>query len=339
MATMNDVAQLAGVSIATVSRTLINPDKVASSTKSRVEAAIIKLGYRSSTLTRTMHRSESKIIIILIPDICDPYFTEIIRGIETTAAEHGYLTIFSDGNLQQKRENSYVNFIFTKQVDGILILSSDLSFNVSKAEQRNLPPIVMACEYDPELELPAVHIDNLTAAFEIVNYLTKMGHRKIAQIAGPKESASYQFRHQGYLQALQRADIKLNTSYCVHSDLTFEGGARSLRKLLILSENPTAIFCHNDTMAIGVIQEAKSLGLRIPQDLSVVGFDNIQSSLYCDPPLTTVSQPRYEIGQQAMLILLEQLKGKHIRAGSRLLETKLMIRGSVALPRIRYSNR
>jgi LacI family repressor for deo operon, udp, cdd, tsx, nupC, and nupG len=160
-----------------------------------------------------------------------------------------------------------------------------------------------------------------------------MGHKRIAQISGPEEAALCQFRHQGYQQALRRAGIALNTTYCAHSDFSFKGGARALRKLLSLPDAPTAIFCHNDTMAIGAIQEAKKLGLRVPQDLSVVGFDDIQFSQYCDPPLTTVSQPRYEIGRQAMLMMLELLKGRDVRAGSRLLETKLVIRNSAAPPR------
>ncbi len=336
MATMKDVARLAGVSTATVSRALVYPEKVSSLTKKRVEDAILKSGYISNTLTRTVRRDESKIIITIVPDICDPYFTEIIRGIEETATKYGYSILFSDGKLPQKRENTYVNLIFTRQVDGMLLLGSDLFFRVDdESEQRNLPPIVMACEYDPELELPTVHIDDLTAAFDMVNYLAQMGHKKIAQIAGPQNSTSYQFRDQGYRQALRKAGICFDASYCLYSNLTVEGGASALRKLLALADTPSAIFCHSDTMAIGAMQEAKKLGLRIPQDLSVVGFDNIQSSMYCEPPLTTVSQPRYEIGKQAMLMLLELMKGKRVRAGSRLLDTKLIIRNSAAPPRAR----
>lgn len=216
----------------------------------------------------------------------------------------------------------------------MLLLGADLPFDVSKPEQKNLPPLVMACEYAPELELPTVHIDNLTSAFEAVNYLTQMGHKRIAQISGPEKAALCEFRHQGYQQALRRAGITMNASYSIASDFTFQGGAKALRQLLALREPPTAIFCHNDMMAIGSIQEAKKLGLRVPQDISIVGFDDIEFSQYCDPPLTTISQPRYEIGRQAMLMMLELLKGRDVRAGSRLLETQLIIRNSAAPPRI-----
>ena len=334
MATMKDVAQLAGVSTATVSRALMNPEKVSSSTRKRVEEAVLEAGYSPNSLARNLRRNESKTIVTIVPDICDPYFTEIIRGIEDAAMEHGYLVLLGDSGQQKKRENSFVNLVFTKQADGMLLLGTDLPFDVSKPEQKNLPPMVMACEFAPELELPTVHIDNLTSAFEAVNYLTQMGHKRVAEIAGPDQAALSSFRHQGYQQALRRAGITMNPTYCVKGDFSFKDGVKAVKQLLALPEPPTAIFCHNDTMAIGAIQEAKRLGLRVPQDLSVVGFDDIQFAEYCDPPLTTISQPRYEIGRQAMLMMLELLRGHDVQAGSRLLETKLIVRESAAPPRV-----
>ncbi|EOX4933469.1 DNA-binding transcriptional regulator CytR [Vibrio alginolyticus] len=332
MATMKDVAQLAGVSTATVSRALMNPEKVSSSTRKRVEDAVLEAGYSPNSLARNLRRNESKTIVTIVPDICDPYFSEIIRGIEDAAMEHGYLVLLGDSGQQKKRESSFVNLVFTKQADGMLLLGTDLPFDVSKPEQKNLPPMVMACEFAPELELPTVHIDNLTSAFEAVNYLTQLGHKRIAQISGPDTAILCHFRQQGYQQALRRAGITKDPQYSVITEFSFDGGAKAVRKLLELPEPPTAIFCHCDTMAIGAIQEAKKLGLRVPQDLSVVGFDDINFAQYCDPPLTTISQPRYEIGRQAMLMMLEMLKGHDVHSGSRLLETNLVIRGSAAPP-------
>ncbi len=329
MATMKDVAQLAGVSTATVSRALMNPEKVSASTRKKVEQAVMEAGYSPNSLARNLRRNESKTIIVIVPDICDPYFTEIVRGVEEAALAQGYLVLLGDSGQQLARESSFANLVFTKQADGMLLLGSKVPFDVSKAEQKNLPPMVMACEYAPELELPTVHIDNLTSAFEAVNYLTQMGHMKIGQICGANNASLSQFRKQGYQQALRRADITLNPAYTVQGDLSFEGGARAVNALLSLPEPPTALFCHSDMMAIGAMQQAKRLGFRIPQDLSIVGFDDIQFAEYCDPPLTTVSQPRYQIGYQAMNMLLDQLKGKEIPAGSRLLDAKLVIRESV----------
>ncbi|GMM90771.1 DNA-binding transcriptional regulator CytR [Vibrio fortis] len=334
MATMKDVAQLAGVSTATVSRALMNPEKVSVTTRKRVETAVLEAGYSPNTLARNLRRNESKTIITIVPDICDPYFAEIIRGIEDAAVENDYLVLLGDSGQQKKRESSFVNLVFTKQADGMLLLGTDHPFDVSKAEQKNLPPMVMACEFAPELELPTVHIDNLTSAFEAVNYLAQLGHKRIAQISGPTSATLCQFRQQGYQQALRRAGVTMNPAYSTVGDFTFEAGAQAVRQLLALPEQPTAIFCHNDAMAIGAIQEAKKLGLRVPHDLSIVGFDDIQFAQYCDPPLTTISQPRYEIGRQAMLMMLDMLKGNDVQAGSRLLEAKLVVRGSTAPPRI-----
>ncbi|MGF1763526.1 DNA-binding transcriptional regulator CytR [Aliivibrio kagoshimensis] len=333
MATMKDVALLAEVSTATVSRALMNPEKVSITTRKRVEEAVIESGYSPNSFARNLRRNESKTVVAIVPDICDPYFTEIIKGIEEAAMENGYIVLLGDSRQQKKREDSFVNLLFTKQVDGMLLLGTDLPFDVSKQEQKNLPPMVMACEYSPELELPTVHIDNLTAAFEAVNYLTQIGHKQIAQISGPEQATLCHFRHQGYQQALRRGGVTMNPTYTAFGDFSFESGSTALTRLMALPETPTAIFCHNDVMAIGAIHQAKKMGLRIPQDLSIIGFDDIQFSQYYDPPLTTVSQPRYEIGRQSMLMLLERLKGREVQIGSRLLDATLTIRESTAPPK------
>ncbi len=261
-----------------------------------------------------------------------PYYSDIIRGIEETAMEYGYLVLIGDSAQQAGLESTFVNLAFTKQADGMILLGSDLPFDISKSEQKNLPPLVMACEYAPELELPTVHIDNLTAAFEAVNYLASVGHKQIAQITANPKSALTQFRVQGYQQALRRAGITLNPAYNIAGDLSFAAGARAMTSLLSLPNPPTAVFCHSDMMAIGAMQQAKRLGFRVPQDISIIGFDDIQFAEYCGPALTTVSQPRYEIGRNSMLMLLSILKGNEVQAGSRLLEAKLVIRESVAPP-------
>ena len=197
-----------------------------------MEDAVLESGYSPNSLARNLRRNESKTIIVIVPDICDPYFTEIIRGIEDTAAEYNYLVLLGDSGQQLKRESTFVNLVFTKQADGMLLLGTDIPFDVSKPEQKNLPPIVMACEYAPELELPTVHIDNLTAAFDVVNYLTQMGHKRIAEMSGPTEATLCHFRHQGYQQALRRAGIEMNPAYQAFGDFTFESGVQAATKLL-----------------------------------------------------------------------------------------------------------
>lgn len=327
-ATMKDVAQKANVSTATVSRALMNPDKVSQSTRNRVEQAALEVGYLPQSLGRNMKRNESRTILVIVPDICDPFFSEIIRGIEVTAAKQEYLVLIGDCAHQNRQEKTFIDLIITKQIDGMLLLGSRLPFDAGVEEQRNLPPMVMANEFAPELELPTVHIDNLTAAFNAVNYLRELGHRHIACIAGPEEMPLCHYRLQGYVQALRRSGITVDPHYIARGNFTYEAGARALEQLLALPVPPTALFCHSDIMALGALSLAKRRGLKVPEDLSIVGFDNISLSEFCDPPLTTVAQPRFDIGREAMLLLLDQLHGHNVNSGSRLLDCELIIRGS-----------
>ncbi|WP_404802332.1 DNA-binding transcriptional regulator CytR [Brenneria izbisi] len=327
---MKDVADEAGVSTATVSRTLMNPEKVSATTRKKVEQAVIAVGYSPHALARNLRRNESRTILTIVPDICDPYFSEIFRGIEETAAQHGYLVLIGDCAHQRQKEKTFIDLIITKQIDGMLLLGSDLPFDAGKEEQRNLPPMVMANEFAPELELPTVHIDNLTAAFEAVHYLHQLGHQRIACIAGPENMPLSQYRLQGYVQALRRSGISIDNQYIIRGDFTYETGLNGLITLMKHPLPPSAIFCHSDIMALGVLSQAKKMGLDIPRDISVVGFDDIEQAKYCWPPLTTVAQPRYQIGREAMLLLLEQLHGHTVHSGSRLLASTLVIRESSA---------
>ncbi|MEX5412558.1 DNA-binding transcriptional regulator CytR [Atlantibacter hermannii] len=327
-ATMKDVAERANVSTATVSRALMNPEKVSQATRNKVEQAAIDVGYLPGSLNRNLKRNESRTILVIVPDICDPFFSEIIRGIEVTAADQGYLVLIGDCAHQNQQEKTFIDLIITKQIDGMLLLGSRLPFDASKEEQRNLPPMVMANEFAPELELPTVHIDNLTAAFNAVNYLHELGHDQIACIAGPEEMPLCHYRLQGYVQALRRSGMQVDPHYIARGDFTFNAGAQALDQLLNLPNPPTAIFCHSDVMALGALSQAKRRGYKVPEDLSIVGFDNIALAEFCDPPLTTIAQPRFEIGREAMLLLLDQLQGQIVRSGSRLLDCELKVRGS-----------
>ncbi|WP_075183262.1 DNA-binding transcriptional regulator CytR [Pantoea sp. 1.19] len=331
-ATMKDVAERAGVSTATVSRALTHPEKVSPSTRLKVEQAVIDTGYTAHGATRTARRSDSRLLLVIVPDICDPFFSEIIRGIEVTAAAEGYLVLLGDCAHQNQQEKSFLNLMITRQIDGMVLLGSDLPFDTQQDEPRTLPPMVMANEFAPELGLPTVHIDNLTAAFEAVAHLQQLGHRRIACIAGPDHMPLCHYRLQGYIQALRRSGIAVDPTLIVRGDFSVESGARALEQLMSLPQPPQAIFCHSDLLALGAMKQAKQRGLRIPQDLSLIGFDDIELSHYSDPPLTTIAQPRFAIGREAMLLLLEQLQGKNVNNGSRLLDFEIKLRGSTAAP-------
>ncbi|EGT3621975.1 MULTISPECIES: DNA-binding transcriptional regulator CytR [Morganella] len=332
-ATMKDVARAAGVSTATVSRTLMNPEKVSVQTRQKVENAVLEVGYYPHNLSRGMKRNESRTILVIVPDIGDPFFTDIIVGIEEIAAKHGYLVLIGDCRYQHKPEHTFLNLIITKQIDGMVLLGSDVPFDSRHDEQRHFPPMVMANEFAPELELPTVNIDNLTAAFNATHYLQSLGHTRIACISGPEELPLCKYRIEGYIQAMRRMGMPVREEYLVRGDFTHESGAECAAQLLALPEPPTAVFCHNDIMAIGAIWAARKQGLTLPQDLSVVGFDDLPAAQYCSPTLTTIAQPRYEIGRQSFLLLLEQLQGHTVAKGSRLLDSDLIIRESACAPK------
>ncbi|WFQ78831.1 DNA-binding transcriptional regulator CytR [Xenorhabdus sp. SF857] len=333
LVTMKDVAKVAGVSTATVSRTLMNPDKVSVRTRQKVENAVLEVGYYPHKLVKNLRRNVSRTILVIVPNISDPFFTEVIRGIEETATEQGYLVLIGDCKHQQQQEHAFINLLITKRIDGMVLLGSNIPFDVSKEEQKNLPPMVMANEFTPELELPTVHIDNLTAAFNATHHLQKLGHKRIACITGPETMPLCHYRLQGYIQALRRTGEKIREEYIIRGDFTHENGATLAETLLNLPEPPSAIFCHSDVMALGAMWQAKKMGLKLPEDLSVVGFDNLNLAQYCEPALTTVEHPRYEIGYHSTLLLLEQLQGRLVFKGSKLLEAELIIRASTCSPK------
>ncbi|AER30720.1 LacI family repressor for deo operon, udp, cdd, tsx, nupC, and nupG [Pantoea sp. PA1] len=330
-ATMKDVAEKAGVSTATVSRALMNPEKVSSATRQKVEQAVADVGYAAQSMSRHARRNDTQTLLLIVPNICDPFFSEIIRGVEVAASKAGYLVLIGDCAHQKPQEWTFLNLMLTRQIDGIVLLGAQLPFDVSPEEQRNLPPMVMAIEFSPEMSLPTVNIDNLTASFVAVNHLLQLGHKRIACLTGPEDVALCQYRLQGYVQALRRSGISVDPTYIVRGDFTFESGVDAINQLLALPQPPRALFCHSDIMAIGAISQAKRLGLRIPEDLSVVGFDDIELSRYCEPPLTTVKQPCFEIGCEAVRLLLNELQGNSIHNGSTLLDAELVVRGSTTL--------
>lgn len=331
-ATMKDVAERAGVSTATVSRALASPEKVSVSARQKVIQAMAGLGYSSALLPRQQKRNDSRTLLILVPDICDQFFYEMIRGIEITAAAEGYLVLIGDCAHQNLQEVGFLEQILTRQIDGLLLLGSQVPPLHELVHRDQLPPLVMANEFSADLDYPTVHIDNLTSAFNAVSYLLNTGVKKIACVTGPESISHCQYRKQGYIQALRRHNIDINPHYLARGDFSFDSGRDALSRLMRLPDPPDAVFCHNDLMALGVMHQASLLGIRIPQQLSVIGFDDIDIARYSHPPLTTISQPRFQIGCEAATLLIEIIKGERINGGSRLLEASLVVRQSTLAP-------
>ena len=334
---IKEVAQLAGVSIATVSRCLNNPEKVTARTREKVEAAIGETGYLPNTLARSFRRGRTNMIVVVLPTIGTPFFADVMRGIRTAAEASGYSILIDETDRNTITADEIGAIVVSKQADGIILLASLSPFGteVVSAKSQRILPIVIGCEtIAPELaHLPAVHIDNVAAAAEATQHLIDKGHRRIGMIYGLETSLLTKDRVLGYNQAMQNAGLAVEDGWVVDGRLTIDGARAATRQLLGHPHRPTAIFCANDEMAIACLHEIKTAGLRIPGDLSVVGFDDISYAAVADPPLTTIRQPASEIGERVMYRLVREIEeGRPGEAEVDIVPHELVVRDSVDRP-------
>jgi LacI family repressor for deo operon, udp, cdd, tsx, nupC, and nupG len=321
---IREVAEAAGTSVATISRALQRPQVVAPATLRRVLAVIEKLGYIPSAQPKMLRTARTNIIVALVPDISNPFFSEVIRGIEQIAHEHGYSVLLGDTQKSRDRETVYAQLLATRQADGIITLLPHLP---SIAAVGRLP-LVNACEYFKDSSVTRVFVDNRKAAQEATAYLVSLGHREIAFLSGPMNTQICVDRDAGYDLALRAGDIKRDPELTVLGDFSIESGMLAVENLLAAKQTFTAVFCANDEMAMGAMHALKDHGFRIPEDVSVIGFDDIRYARHTDPPLTTVAQPMSALGRKAMELLLEILERPQTPARKVVLPTELIIRGS-----------
>jgi LacI family repressor for deo operon, udp, cdd, tsx, nupC, and nupG len=334
MANIYEVAKRAGVSTATVSRVLSRPDVVAPETRKKVLRAVEQLGYTPNSAAANLRTLRTRKILVTVPDISNSFFSQILQGIEDAAQRKGYAVLVGDTQHDERREARYASMLKRKEADGLIFLGHRLpreAAEIVKAMAPQCAPIVNGCEFSPKLAVPSVHIDNTKAATEAMDHLYQLGHRRIAAITGPLASPLSRDRLKG-VKAQARARGAESELAIVQGDFSIASGAAMADQLLIRKDSPTAVFCFNDGMAIGVLQAAKRRGYRVPDDLSVVGFDDIQFARYTDPPLTTVAQPMREIGDGTVRLLLEILEGNEIAPVSITLPHTLMVRSSTAPP-------
>lgn len=323
--TLKDIGEMAGVSIATVSRALSFPDKVSARSHHKIEQAMLSMRYFPHTGIRKKEKNEVSTVLILVDDICSLFIADIIKGIEEVATPHGYLILVNQGFPYKNKAYSITEFILAKKIDGIFLLNEMNPFDSSEDALRNLPPIVMANGYSPAHGLPSVHIDSLTAAFDIVRYLYQIGHTRIAFIAGPEQMMQTHHWLQGYMMALQRFNISIDYNLITYSILTHEAGVQSLSALMALPVPPTAIFCQSDVTATGVLLQAKNMGVSVPDDISVVGVGNTMLAQNSYPKLTTIGPQKYQVGKQAMLLLMSLINGEEQNPQSLMLEYEFSI--------------
>ncbi|MED4979039.1 LacI family DNA-binding transcriptional regulator [Geobacillus stearothermophilus] len=327
MASIKDVAKRANVSTATVSRVLRNTGNVTEETRQRVLEAIEALNYQPNVLGRYLRRMETETVLVVVPDIMNPFFSKVLRGIEAVALKHGYQVLLGDTQNDARLEEQYLNVLPQRQVDGMIFLTARIRKELMEEMARQFP-IVLACEYLEGADIPTVSIDNISSARKATEHLIRLGHCRIAHLSGPMNIILSRDRLRGYQQALAQHELEADAALVQEGDFTYESGYHLTLKLLALEKPPTAIFAANDEMAIGAIKAVRHRGGRVPDDVAVVGFDDIQMASIFEPSLTTIAQPMFEIGQKAMELLLALIEGTSARRRQLVLPDRLVIRDS-----------
>jgi LacI family transcriptional regulator len=327
--TLKDIAEAAGVTIATASRSLTGAYGVHRATRERVLAVAERLKYRPNRVARGLATGRSHTLGLVISDIRNPFFAELARGAEDAACAAGCEVILCNSDLDCDKQMSYTQSLLEKRVDGIIMNSVA---GLSRAQQQQLEdcgaPIVLLNRPRGTLNFSTVCTDNARGGELAGEYLARLGHRVIAHLTGPKDHGNLSDRCSGFLKGIQARRTGVEP-IIIHGDHTFHGGYEMARKLFTRRRDVTAIFAGNDVIAFGVVRAAIENGLRIPDDLSLVGFDNVELSGILHPPLTTVHQPKYEIGQAAVEILLRLSKDTNGRTPEhRLLGVQLIERQS-----------
>lgn len=333
MATILDVAKEADVSPSTVSRALNNSGTISPATVKKVYQAVEKLGYEPNVFARSLRRKETRIILILTPNITNSYYAHIISGISDFSREMSYSSfICSTGNDSYQLKELLEKFS-RHQADGAILMS------VEKGEKwlrdfSNDFPIIQVSEFDPKIPIPHVCVDNYQAAYDAVTYLISLGHRKIAIISSVNRFISTEMRMKGYLDALKDAGIEVRDSYIAYAsaDYSYHSGCNETRKLLTLRDRPTAIFSISDIVAFGAVNTAKELGLSIPSEISIIGFDDVEQTTMFTPRITTVAQPCFTIGHRAAELLYRAINQESSIPLETILPYELMVRETTAPP-------
>lgn len=330
MATMKDVAERAGVSITTVSHVVNGTRFVSEKVRDRVTGVMEELGYRPNILARGLRRGESGTVGLIVPDVTNPYFAEIARSVEDACAERGYGVILCNSDGRPERQKMAVEVLASNRVGGLILVNVGVTRREAALFEGLSIPMVMLDREIPGVPLDSIQIDNARGGFQATEHLLALGHRRIACLAGPSQVSPSGDRVDGYRQALKQAGIPVDPELIFTGDFTPEGGHACAGQIMTMGKaRPTALFACNDLMAFGAITGFSENGLRIPADISVIGFDDISLASYCNPTLTTVAQPRHEMGQMAVKILLERMFKDSPQPGRPVfLKTELRVRRS-----------
>ncbi|EGR1307002.1 substrate-binding domain-containing protein [Vibrio cholerae] len=330
MATMKDIARLAGVSTSTVSHVINKSRFVSDEIAERVNNAAQQLNYAPSALARSLKMNRTKTIGMLVTTSTNPFFGEVVKGVERSCYHQGYNLILCNTEGDNQRMKASINTLLQKRVDGLLLMCSTLEGERLDVFDRypDIPIVVM--DWGPILFASDKIQDNsLQGGYMAAKHLIECGHKEIGCITGPLIRHQAQMRYEGYKRALAEAGIAINPDWIVESDFECEGGYQAFEKLYQRGKLPSALFVSNDMMAMGVIQAASQRGLRVPDDLSLIGYDDVHIAKFMTPALTTIHQPKYRLGKAAIDTLLYRLENPDTTAQVVQLEPTLVVRNSV----------
>ncbi|EKE77479.1 substrate-binding domain-containing protein [Gallaecimonas xiamenensis] len=330
MATIKDVANKAGVSISTVSHVLNNTRFVAETTKERVFQAIKELNYAPSAVARSLKVNRTRTLGMLVTTSTNPYFAEVIRGVEETCAERGYTLILCNSGGDPDRQQASLRMLIEKRVDGILVMLSEDATELYGllGTHPELPQVLMEWG-DTQGDIYRIQDNAEQGGYLAAKHLIDKGHKAIGCITGPASKSLTVERLAGYRRAMGEAGLEVNPAWILEGDFEPEGGYAAMERLLAQKDRPTALFVFSDPMALGAISAAHMAGLRVPQDLSVIGYDDVPMANFFSPPLTTIHQPKYRLGQKAAKILLAKVNKEEESNKVLTLHPELIERSSV----------
>jgi LacI family repressor for deo operon, udp, cdd, tsx, nupC, and nupG len=328
-ATIHDVARVAGVSIATVSRAFNNPELLSPDARAAIDRAVRTLHYRPHVAARRLRGSRTNLVLVVVPSL-NPYFLDIFAGAEDAAKAAGYGVLVGHSERDLARERGFVEQVAAGRADGLILVTTVGGYDPDDISR--MPPTVIALDVADDSDLPKVRIDHVNAADMITSYLLDLGHRRIAHILGAPGSSLTAHRQQGFVQALARRGVAHDPALLLPGDFTVDGGAAAAAAIVAMKTPPTAVFAANDQTAIGALQHFKAVGWRVPGDISVVGFDDERLAAIASPALSTMHVPTHDIGFRAMQKMLLLLESQAIERDT-VLPAEVVVRRSAAAPR------
>jgi len=328
MATMKQVAQRAGVSISTVSHVINNTRVVSSDVRARVQRVIDELRYIPSAVARSLKNDKTDTIGVLVPNNSNPYFAELIRWIEDAAFQRGYNMILCNAHGGADKQTAYLRLLMEKRIDGLVLVASGADDEQELMLRHEAVPIVQLERALPGLEADVVYAGQEEGAWQATRHLIGLGRRAIACVSGPPDLPRARERVAGYLRAMAEAGLEVPPGRVVHDAFTSAGGHAAFSRLLDQPHPPSAVFVTSDLMALGGLCAAGRLGLRIPAELSVIGYDDIEGAGYASPPLTTVAPPKRDMARLAIELLIERIRGNARPLHREALGSTLVVRAS-----------